>query len=98
MVITLRDTSGNNRWLFSAKFVGSLFDKESGSVVWSGEGLGQPPQPTPGTAGLSGAASQAASQSVANLVAILTGLERNEVVDDALGNLLNGIPKLPKRK
>lgn len=62
----------------NAEVIGFLFDKQDGSVLWKGTGIGQA-----GQGGLMGMA--------------MKGMMTGAALDNAMRNLLSGIPKLSKR-
>jgi hypothetical protein len=70
-----------------------------GSKLWSGEGTGQfrPLQPTP-QANLNNAMMDATSANLTNLTWEIFGLAKGDALTSAVANLLNSIPKQPKKK
>ena len=95
LVIGLGETSGNSLVLGSAEAFGYLFDKATASLLWSGTGSGHPVWAGPTRVGAYGL-NQAAADSTTNLVMMLTGMEKHDVLTGAFSNLLLSIPKLPK--
>jgi hypothetical protein len=97
LVIGLGETTGGGLVVGSAQAFGYLFDKTTGTLLWRGNGSGHPvwAGPTvPGPYGLN----QAAADATTNLVMMLTGMEKHDVLTGAFSNLLLSIPKIPKAR
>jgi hypothetical protein len=73
--------------------LGFMYDKESGSVLWEGTGVGQyKPYATPNNPG-SSPLTNATTSGLTNMIMTLSSETRKEAEDLALNNLLSGIPE-----